>query len=281
MAGPSDELARKADFRALHLPHSQVGPGGTLPRLQRHARDGSGGKPDYYDALHVSGDPTQEYADYQVRVVRDVRRSLDYLGSRSDVDGRRLAYQGCSWGGFVAPVVLAVEPRFAAAIIRAGGLDSRARPRPEVDAINYAPRVRLPVLMLNGRYDLEIPLESSARPMFQLLGTPPDGKATARLRQRPLRPAKRVSSASRWRGSTGISDRLSRQRRRLRIDRRRISEKPTATAVLALSSSLCTSTVCSGATFRGVLAWLVRPSSRCVEQVPASGTETERRQQPR
>ena len=31
------------------------------------------------------------------------------------------------------------------------------RPRPEVDPFNYAPRVRLPVLMLNGRYDLVCP----------------------------------------------------------------------------------------------------------------------------
>jgi pimeloyl-ACP methyl ester carboxylesterase len=49
-------------------------------------------------------------------------------------------------------------------------------PRPEVDPYNYTPRVRLPVLMLNGRYDLVCPLESSARPMFLLLGTPPDNK---------------------------------------------------------------------------------------------------------
>ena len=50
------------------------------------------------------------------------------------------------------------------------------RPRPEIDPFNYAPRVRLPVLMLNGRYDLVVPLESSARPMFRLLGTPSDNK---------------------------------------------------------------------------------------------------------
>ena len=50
------------------------------------------------------------------------------------------------------------------------------RPRPEVDLPNYAPRVKLPVLMLNGRYDMVSPLESSARPMFELLGTPPAHK---------------------------------------------------------------------------------------------------------
>jgi hypothetical protein len=73
-------------------------------------------------------------------------------------------------------MVLAVEPRLAAAIVAAGGFDPWVRPRPEVDLPNYAPRVRLRVLMLNGRYDLVVPLESSARPMFELLGTSPDNK---------------------------------------------------------------------------------------------------------
>jgi dipeptidyl aminopeptidase/acylaminoacyl peptidase len=133
-------------------------------------------KPDYYRKLHISGDPTQDYVDYQVMIVRDVRRSLDYLGSRPDIDSRRVAFEGFSWGGFVAPIVLAVERRFSAAIIVLGGLDDVDRPRPEADLLNYAPRVKLPVLMLNGRYDLVFPLESSVRPMFQLLGTPPGDK---------------------------------------------------------------------------------------------------------
>jgi len=38
-------------------------------------------------------------------------------------------------------------------------------------------RVKVPVLMMNGRYDLVCPLESSVRPMFELLGTSPADKA--------------------------------------------------------------------------------------------------------
>jgi pimeloyl-ACP methyl ester carboxylesterase len=45
-------------------------------------------------------------------------------------------------------------------------------PAPEVDEINFAPRVRTPVLMLNGDQDFAFPLETSQRPMFQALGTP-------------------------------------------------------------------------------------------------------------
>jgi dienelactone hydrolase len=121
--------------------------------------------------LHLSGEPTHENSDYQIKVVKDVRRSLDYLESRDDIDADRLAYYGFSWGGLVANIVLAVEDRFRAAIINVGGLEAFARPRPEVDLLNFAPRVTVPVLMLNGRYDLAIPLESCAKPMFHFLGT--------------------------------------------------------------------------------------------------------------
>jgi len=175
-AGPSDDVEQRFFFKLLLVHFLKAGRAVLYP-VYKGTHERNGGKPDYYDALHVSGEPTQEYADYQVMVVRDVRRSLDHLASRPDIDSRRVAYEGFSWGSYVAPIVLAVENRFAAAIVLLGGLDHVARPRPEVDLPNYAPRVKLPVLMLNGRYDLVFPLESSARPLFERLGTPPGEKA--------------------------------------------------------------------------------------------------------
>lgn len=83
-----------------------------------------------------------------------------------------MAFLGLSWGGFEAPIVLAVEPRFAAGVVFLGGLECYDRPRPEVDQVNYVGRVRLPVLMLGGRCDMVFPLETSARPLYQRLGTP-------------------------------------------------------------------------------------------------------------
>jgi pimeloyl-ACP methyl ester carboxylesterase len=38
------------------------------------------------------------------------------------------------------------------------------------------PRITIPVLMLNGRYDVTFPLEASQEPMFRLLGTEPERK---------------------------------------------------------------------------------------------------------
>jgi pimeloyl-ACP methyl ester carboxylesterase len=72
--------------------------------------------------------------------------------------------------------VLAVEPRLKVAVVYSGGLQSAFRFRPEVDLINYVTRVRTPTLMLHGRYDLVVPLETDARPMYELLGTPAPDK---------------------------------------------------------------------------------------------------------
>ena len=47
---------------------------------------------------------------------------------------------------------------------------------PEIDELNYAPRVATPVLMLNGRDDFTFPIDSSQLPMFRLLGTPAEQK---------------------------------------------------------------------------------------------------------
>ena len=43
---------------------------------------------------------------------------------------------------------------------------------PEVDLLNFAPRVLAPTLMLNGRYDFVYPPGASQLPLFRLLGTP-------------------------------------------------------------------------------------------------------------
>ena len=46
----------------------------------------------------------------------------------------------------------------------------------EADPVNYYPRVKIPTLMINGRYDTLLPLDQSIQPMFDLLGTPDEDK---------------------------------------------------------------------------------------------------------
>jgi len=175
-AGPSDAVDERLPFEFFIRPLLKSGRAVLYP-VYKGTHERNGGRANYYYALHVSGDPTREYADYQVALVRDVRRALDFLESRPDIDHKRVAFEGFSWGAFIAPMVLAVEPRFAAAVLPAAGFDPWTRPRPEADVFNYAPRVKLPVLVMNGRYDLVSPLDSGVRPMFELLGTSPEHKA--------------------------------------------------------------------------------------------------------
>jgi pimeloyl-ACP methyl ester carboxylesterase len=50
---------------------------------------------------------------------------------------------------------------------------------PEVDEVNFAPRVTAPMLMVNGRYDHFFPLETSQNVMFRRLGAPEEDKCHA------------------------------------------------------------------------------------------------------
>ena len=52
---------------------------------------------------------------------------------------------------------------------------------PEVDELNFAPRIKVPTLLVNGRYDEYFPLEASQNVMFRLLGTPERDKRHAVL----------------------------------------------------------------------------------------------------
>ena len=75
----------------------------------------------------------------------------------------------------MAPIMLAVEPRLKVAVLNVAGLRSQ-KAFPEAEPVYFLPRVTVPVLMLNGRYDYYFPVETSQDPMFDLLGTPPERK---------------------------------------------------------------------------------------------------------
>jgi len=121
--------------------------------------------------------PSRAYRDLDIQLAQDVWRSLDYLETRSDIDKHKLAYYGFSWGANMGLRVTALDNRFKASILMAGGLDSNdPAGMPEVDDLNFAPRVRTPTLMLGGRDDFRFPLELSQKPMFRLLGTKTEDK---------------------------------------------------------------------------------------------------------
>jgi len=105
---------------------------------------------------------------------RDLRRSIDYVGTRSDIDLGRIAFGGVSQGAAVAPFLVALEPRIKAVVLLSGGTWPKVAP--EVDPWNYAPRMTAPVLMINGRADFLFPLETAQLPLLRALGTPAKDK---------------------------------------------------------------------------------------------------------
>jgi formylglycine-generating enzyme required for sulfatase activity len=122
----------------------------------------------------------QQWRDLGVAWSRDLGRTLDYLETRGDVDMRRLAYYGFSAGAIYGPVFTAVDRRFAASVLLAAGL-GLARLPPEMAPVNFAPRARVPTLLIGGRDDFLMPIESQQRPLLRLLGAPDVDKRLAVL----------------------------------------------------------------------------------------------------
>ncbi|HSA95701.1 MAG TPA: protein kinase [Acidobacteriota bacterium] len=114
------------------------------------------------------------WREHAVMWYKDFARSIDYLESRADVAADRLAYVGYSWGGHQGVILLGLETRIKAAIFLVGGfIPARLlQAVPEADHINFAVRIKIPVLMLNGKYDFVFPLNTAQEPLFRLLGTP-------------------------------------------------------------------------------------------------------------
>ena len=120
-------------------------------------------------------DESNFYKEHVIMWAKDLRRSIDYLETRADIDTTRLAYYGYSWGGYLGGLMPAVEPRVKTVVLYVAGLANQ-RGQPEVEPINFLPHITMPVLMLNGRYDHYFPVESAQLPFFRLLGTPAQHK---------------------------------------------------------------------------------------------------------
>jgi uncharacterized protein len=117
----------------------------------------------------------------QVRLIVDIRRAVDYLVSRPDVDRNRIAYWGVSYGGAMGALVAGVEPRFKTLILTVadGGLvnhftgpeDANSRfgrlscqskrawikALLPIEPIRFIGLASAPLLMQSGRSDVLVP----------------------------------------------------------------------------------------------------------------------------
>ena len=123
----------------------------------------------------AEGDTPNDLRDLKILWSKDLGRSIDYLETRRDMDSSKLAYYGLSLGSITALPVLAVEERFKAAVLLAGGLPFVRLP-PEADPVNFVSRIRIPVLLLGGQQDFIHPVDTAQVPFFRMLGTPEKDK---------------------------------------------------------------------------------------------------------
>jgi pimeloyl-ACP methyl ester carboxylesterase len=122
------------------------------------------------DKLVLPG--TSNQLEHFTERFKDLGRSIDYLATRPDIDSGKLAYLGVSMGTAEGVIYTAlIQDRLRTAVFLDGGF-FLYRPPVGADQFDFAPRLKMPVLMVNGRYDYVFPVDKSQTPMFQMLGTP-------------------------------------------------------------------------------------------------------------
>jgi predicted esterase len=116
---------------------------------------------------------TAEYRDKMVNWITDLRRGLDYLETRNDIDSQKIAFCGPSSGASVGLILAAVDRRYASVFLAATGIrKSFTQWIAEANIVNFAPHIRGPILILQGRYDENLAWKSEFEPLYKLLREP-------------------------------------------------------------------------------------------------------------
>jgi len=124
-----------------------------------------------YDGVRLPEGTSVKFREQMVHWATEIRRGLDYLQTRPDIDAQKIAFWNVSRAPFV--VFAAIEPRYRSVIFESDGLPKEWLGfLPEVNPIFFASHVRAPKLMLNGRYDEQWPFRTAIMPMYKLLREP-------------------------------------------------------------------------------------------------------------
>ena len=113
-------------------------------------------------------------------IIRDASRAVDYIETRKDLDNKKIAYLGHSWGARIGSIILAVDDRFDLGLFSFGGFSTNPA-FPEATELNFAPHVTVPIMMINGEHDVIFPYSLSVQPMFDTFGTPEADKTLVLL----------------------------------------------------------------------------------------------------
>jgi pimeloyl-ACP methyl ester carboxylesterase len=116
---------------------------------------------------------TVEFTELVVNRVTDLRRGLDYLETRTDVDMTRMAALAPSAGSLLGLILGALETRYHALVFIGAGIPESYRAiSAGANPINFASHIRAPKLILQGRYDEDTPVRTATEPFFKLLSEP-------------------------------------------------------------------------------------------------------------
>ena len=121
------------------------------------------------------GANTTAFRDQFVHSVNDLRRTIDYLETRQDIDSRAIAFYGLSLGAFYGATALAQDNRISLAVMEVLPVATAVPASPEVDPVNALPRITVPTLLMSGELDPFVLLDD-ARRSFALLGADPSDK---------------------------------------------------------------------------------------------------------
>ena len=102
-----------------------------------------------FDAMAKTG--PYYYRDWMCQTVVDLRRGIDYLCSRPEVDPGRIAILGGSLGGWIGEVLAGVEPRIKTAVLTVPASEFVREQTPAfrvINSSNFYPRITAPLLMV-------------------------------------------------------------------------------------------------------------------------------------
>ena len=123
--------------------------------------------------LALQDGTSAEYAELTVNRMIDLRRGVDYLATRPDLDHSHIAFIGWSSGAQLGMILAAIETRYRAVVILGAGLPIKyASYIAHVNPIHFASHIRAPKLIVQGRYDEDTPLRTATEPLFKLLPEP-------------------------------------------------------------------------------------------------------------
>lgn len=115
---------------------------------------------------------TIEFVEEHANNFTDIRRGIDYLETRQDIDTGRIALFSPSSAG-TRTILPAIETRYRSVIFPSSSVrPSEARFIPAACSINFIPRIPAPKLVMIGRYDEASPLKTEGQPLYDLMRQP-------------------------------------------------------------------------------------------------------------